>query len=151
MDIEFDVTLRGPMFDGRAAGLAILAADAIRDALAEEGKRLVYDHFIEDIRVNQGVFLSTITAIDATTEFSWAGRSGKVYVMPVYVSDPEHERVVTTELSMYGPWLEGTGSRNFTTRYKGYHGFRKATQDLLARAEAIGYEVSAPYIKAMNF
>lgn len=25
---------------------------------------------------------------------------------------------------VYGPWLEGVGSRNATTRFKGYHAFR---------------------------
>lgn len=29
---------------------------------------------------------------------------------------------------VYGPWLEGTGSRNRTTRFKGYHLWRLATQ-----------------------
>jgi hypothetical protein len=29
---------------------------------------------------------------------------------------------------VYGPWLEGTGSRNRTTRFKGYASFRRATQ-----------------------
>lgn len=28
---------------------------------------------------------------------------------------------------VYGAWLEGTSSRNQTTRFKGYHSFRKAT------------------------
>lgn len=28
---------------------------------------------------------------------------------------------------IYGPWLEGTSRRNATTRFKGYHSFRKAT------------------------
>jgi hypothetical protein len=28
----------------------------------------------------------------------------------------------------YGPWLEGTSTRNQTTRFKGYHSFRKTTQ-----------------------
>ena len=29
---------------------------------------------------------------------------------------------------VYGPWLEGTGSRNQTTRFKGYASFRKTAQ-----------------------
>lgn len=28
---------------------------------------------------------------------------------------------------VYGPWLEGVGSRNATTRFKGYHAFRIVT------------------------
>lgn len=39
---------------------------------------------------------------------------------------------------VYGPWLEGVGSRNNTTRFKGYHAFRKAATALEARIESIG-------------
>ncbi len=31
---------------------------------------------------------------------------------------------------VYGPWLEGTSSRNNRTRFKGYASFRKATSDV---------------------
>jgi len=34
---------------------------------------------------------------------------------------------------VYGPWLEGVGSRNATTRFKGYWSFRKAATRLEAR------------------
>lgn len=39
---------------------------------------------------------------------------------------------------VYGPWLEGVGSRNQTTRFKGYHAFRKASQALERRIESMG-------------
>lgn len=29
---------------------------------------------------------------------------------------------------VYGPWLEGVGSRNATSRFKGYHMFRRTAQ-----------------------
>ena len=32
--------------------------------------------------------------------------------------------------SVYGPWLEGVGSRNATTRFKGYASFRRTAQKL---------------------
>lgn len=38
----------------------------------------------------------------------------------------------------YGPWLEGVGSRNDTTRFKGYHAFRKAAAALERRIESMG-------------
>lgn len=31
---------------------------------------------------------------------------------------------------IYGPWLEGNGSRNATTRFKGYASYRRAAQTL---------------------
>lgn len=39
---------------------------------------------------------------------------------------------------VYGPWLEGVGSRNNTTRFKGYHAFRNAAQKLQHRIEGMG-------------
>ena len=39
---------------------------------------------------------------------------------------------------VYGPWLEGVGSRNNTTRFKGYHAFRNAAAELQRRYEAMG-------------
>jgi hypothetical protein len=41
----------------------------------------------------------------------------------------------------YGPWLEGVGSRNQTTRFKGYHAFRNAAIKAQQRAEAMGYRL----------
>lgn len=42
---------------------------------------------------------------------------------------------VTDSGVIYGPWLEGTGSRNRTTRFKGYFTFRIVTQRLQREAE----------------
>lgn len=39
---------------------------------------------------------------------------------------------------VYGPWLEGVGSRNETTRFKGYHAFRKAAIALQQRIDNMG-------------
>ena len=39
--------------------------------------------------------------------------------------------------TVYGPWLEGTGSRNKTTRFKGYAIYRRNVQKIQRRAEVI--------------
>lgn len=39
---------------------------------------------------------------------------------------------------IYRCWLEGVGSRNKTTRFKGYASFRRARQTVEARAAGIG-------------
>ena len=39
---------------------------------------------------------------------------------------------------VYGPWLEGVGSRNSVTRFKGYHAFRNAAQALDRHIDDIG-------------
>ena len=38
---------------------------------------------------------------------------------------------------IYGPWLEGVGSRNARTRFKGYSTFRKITQRVNEDIESI--------------
>lgn len=40
--------------------------------------------------------------------------------------------------SVYGPWLTGTGSRNATTRFKGYQHWRRTRQDVERQAARIG-------------
>jgi hypothetical protein len=42
---------------------------------------------------------------------------------------------------VYGPWLEGVGSRNVTTRFKGYHTFRKVTTMLERHIADIGERI----------
>jgi hypothetical protein len=44
---------------------------------------------------------------------------------------------------VYGPWLEGVGSRNATTRFKGYWAFRKAASALERRIEDMGERIFA--------
>ena len=40
----------------------------------------------------------------------------------------------------WAPWLEGTSKRNSSTKFKGYHLFRKTATDLQQRAPQIGQE-----------
>ena len=40
----------------------------------------------------------------------------------------------------WAPWLEGNSSRNSSTRFKGYHLFRKTKQELQRRAPEVGQQ-----------
>lgn len=51
---------------------------------------------------------------------------------------------------IYGPWLEGTGSRNKTTRFKGYGIWRAAATRITARAVNIGQPIVARFVGRMN-
>lgn len=47
------------------------------------------------------------------------------------VADVTHTPFAVTDSGViYGPWLEGESARNRSTRFKGYHSFRKATQKI---------------------
>lgn len=52
--------------------------------------------------------------------------------------------------SIYGPWLEGTGSRNATTRFKGYRHWRKARQDTDRQAGRIVQRVVSRRIRDIS-
>lgn len=139
-----DVNLSGPVFDGRAEALAHLAVIDIRHELAERGARLAAGTLSANIRhPRTGRAEASVVIAEHSTTY----QSGK-YTMPVFVD--LGETVVTTDLASYGPWLEGTGSRNFTTRFKGYHSFRLAAQELRAQAQGIAERVIAEYIPEMN-
>ncbi len=51
---------------------------------------------------------------------------------------------------VYGPWLEGTGSRNKTSRFKGYRIWRSAVSRINARAVSIGQPIIARWLGRMN-
>jgi hypothetical protein len=70
--------------------------------------------------------------------------------MPIIVADPAVDTIVTNEIATYGPWLEGTGSRNLTTRFKGYNGMRRAALALNAAARMYAEDAIHPYVREMN-
>lgn len=52
---------------------------------------------------------------------------------------------------IYGPWLEGTGSRNFPkTRFRGYSTYRRTTQRIDARAGVIAEYTCREFIPGMS-
>ena len=108
----------GPLFDSRSTR----AFDDFADELEEEGAEFALDHirstFHTHFRQPTGYYESNVTIRRTFTGHEvWdGGLAGPVY----------------------GPWLEGVGSRNNTTRFKGYHAFRKAAQALEQRIESMG-------------
>jgi hypothetical protein len=52
---------------------------------------------------------------------------------------------------IYGPWLEGVGSRNYpVTRFRGYLTYRRTTQQLDRRAGVIAEYTIREFIPGMN-
>jgi len=139
-----DVSVSGPVFDGRAIIAAHRATVEIRGELAERGADLALVILSSSVRKPR---TGRAEASIVTTEITTFYQTGK-YTMPVFVD--VSETVVTTDLASYGPWLEGTGSRNYTTRFKGYHSFRLAAQALRFQATGIAERVLTEYIPEMN-
>lgn len=138
----------GPLFDGRAEADLEEGLRAIQDQVARAGADMARQAFAGMIRENHGRFLESITTTDRSRTYSTV--SGRhVYAMEV-VADTAHTSIVTTSIASYGPWLEGTGSRNETTRFKGYHGFRLAGEELDRRAGEIAEGALRPYAERMS-
>jgi hypothetical protein len=98
----------GPLFDGRAeASIPVLLTEIDAD-VAQVAVNSVLAWLGGHLQNPTGYYESQIATDMAVTGAS-VNDSGVIY----------------------GPWLEGTGSRNYPrTRFKGYHTFRSVTQDL---------------------
>ncbi len=107
-------TYRGPVFDGRADAMIDRAVRDWEHHLAEVGADYVRAELERVLRKETPYYRLQIT----TTEYP--GRT-----------------VINDGGVVYGPWLEGTGSRNKTTRFKGYATFRRMAERLNAEAKHI--------------
>lgn len=102
------VTGSGPLFDGRVERAIVAAANDSAGKLGTEAERRWKRNLDASLRRPTGAYMKRITLYG-----------------PVAGQSRVHDRQ-----GIYGPWLEGTGSRNATTRFKGYASARRATQEL---------------------
>lgn len=102
-----DVVLSGPIFDHGQQILDAWARDLL-DAYGKQGLSHIGQLMDASFR-NPTPYYETQVTYDA------AGDQGVI-----------HDRGI-----VYGPWLEGVGSRNARSRFKGYHMFRRTRQFLM--------------------
>jgi hypothetical protein len=120
MHIEVDVS--GPVGDGRAEGAVARYREDVADTVAGQGVAEV--HLILDRTIRQPT---------------------PYYETQIAVSSVGTDRVVHDRDVIYGPWLEGVGSRNRTTRFKGYFAFRIAAQMLRQQGTGLAEQVLRRY------
>lgn len=60
--------------------------------------------------------------------------------------DSPGQTTVHDSLVVYGPWLEGVGSRNATSRFKGYRTWRMTYQRMRGQAPIIAVRVLKRYL-----
>jgi hypothetical protein len=119
--IEMDITMRrqGAALDGRANMLMRRYLRDVEDAVAEYALDLVMFYLQASLKT-QTPYYRTRIHIDRTG------------------GDPR----VTDGGVIYGPWLEGVGSRNYpTTRFRGYATFRRVAGVVDRDAEDIADRV----------
>jgi hypothetical protein len=101
--IRVNATRTGPFRDGRFQRAASQYSDAVQYAVAEHGEKLVVTRLNQVLKKQTPYYRTRITVK--------RGRGGYM---------------VTDQGVIYGPWLEGTGSRNApVTRFRGYATFRR--------------------------
>lgn len=126
--LRVDVKRNGPVFDGRAAAAAHQMAQAAEEELADVGKGIVLAELGRFLQHPTGYYESQIRT----------DRSGG-------------DSVVTDGGVVYGPWLAGTGSRNYPeTRFRGYPHWRRATQRVDRQATRIAERVMPRYLDRMG-
>lgn len=120
-------TESGPLFGGEADLLAAEMCEDIQTSGADEGEQMVRAELPRVLQNPTGRYQSGVT-----TEASGAGVD------------------VTDGGIVYGLWLEGTGSRNRSTRFKGYATFRRVAQALDARMPTIAEPIADRYVGRMG-
>ena len=111
MAVGLSVYASGPLVDGRLE-------KAIADGL-EEGEQTLLQRGWIDVRTTLNLVLQHQTPFYRTQIMITSNR-------------------ITDNDVIYGPWLEGTGSRNFpSTRFRGYATFRKVAQRLNREAAGV--------------
>jgi len=108
-EITVKANVSGPMFDARA--------------------RVAVDRFREDAThaVGQAALSEVQTLLDRSIRNPTPYYETQILAQRIVNDVVVHDRGI-----VYGPWLEGTSSRNRTTRFKGYASFRRAAQAVQA-------------------
>lgn len=121
------VRFHGELFDGRAAGAVQAFLDEAVEAVADAGANLVLDELAGSLQNPTGFYESRIRT-----------------------ERRQDDAFVTDSGVVYGPWLEGVGSRNASSRFKGYRSFREATQHLEQDAAEIAAHVLVKHLGEMG-
>ena len=122
------VIVSGPIFDGRAENALLMYGHDVGQHVADTGKSLVRAHLAAVIRHPTGR-----------------------YEAGVHTDRQANDVAIHDADVVYGPWLEGVGSRNApVTRFAGYHTFRIVGQELDRIAGRMANDFLQPYLREMN-
>ena len=124
-----EMTANGPVFDGTAK-------QTIKKNLAATKKALGDDIVAQIQQRLDGVLVNPTGHYRSQIDYSILQGSGALVA---------HDRG-----GVYGPWLEGTGSRNRTTRFKGYATFRKTLQQVQADVNKVAAEHIRVTVKELS-
>lgn len=126
--LNVSATHRGAIFNAAATNAqARRMIIGINDAIAQEGVNRIKARLRQVLQNPTGFYESNIQ-VDRRQIYRGVSDGGVIY----------------------GPWLEGTGSRNKTTRFKGYKTFRIVKQDLDKDADMLAQPLVDDFVRGMN-
>ncbi|MBH1939008.1 hypothetical protein I5Q34_32925 [Streptomyces sp. AV19] len=124
-----DVEMNGPLFDGRAARAAAAFCDAAREEIAEYAETLVLNELGHVLRHPTGYYESRVETERLAADTSRVHDNGVVY----------------------GPWLEGIGSRNApVTRFAGYSHWRRMKEAVKGQVPAMAERILQRHLPGMR-
>lgn len=127
INISVAMARKGPMFNGKMAAALGTYSDQVEYKIATYAEDLVQQRLASSLQNPTGYYQSKVTVERAGTGY-------RLWDQGV----------------VYGPWLEGTGSRNApVTSFAGYSSFRRAKAMTNQKAPQIAAELLARY-KAMG-
>ena len=123
-DVKFISRQRGPFKSGQMSRDVADYEHDVAEAIAEEGKRIVLVRLGSVLRHPSGYYESQIDTKELASNRYEVHDSGVIY----------------------GPWLEGTGSRNSpVTRFPGYWTFKQSKEILDAKRRNIARKILKDY------
>jgi hypothetical protein len=127
--MSIDIDFQGPLFDGRAERAMADACDDARDDIAAYAEERVLLGTSMHFKTRTPYYETRITTERVTSEVSLVHDQGVVY----------------------GPWLEGVGSRNYpATRFRGYGHWRAAKQAVELRGPQIAEAAVSRHMPEMG-
>jgi hypothetical protein len=114
LDVSFSLHKQGPLFDDLAPEIIHAWLDDVKKDIAQEG--------VNELR---------------SFVMDKSGRATGRYQAEIITSTLMYNDIKIHDPVVYGPWLEGSSKRNRSTRFKGYHLWRKTAQALQERAPDI--------------
>jgi hypothetical protein len=126
--MALDVTLHGPIFDGRSSGMAAQMLMAVRKTVAFAAMEGWQEGLSHTLRHPTGAYQSRLNI------------------------EKRGDALVLNDLrSVYGPWLEGTGSRNSpVTCFPGYFNARLVTAQINSQAVELARGDIDDYVDRLN-
>ncbi len=118
-----DIRYSGPLFDGNP--------HAVVEEILKFAREDVANAALERVQFNLNASIRHPTPY---------------YETQITVQTTNDQEIVHDRGIIYGPWLEGTSSRNARSRFKGYASFRKAKQEVERRVPEIVNRVIAAHL-----